>query len=119
MHIRTRIIICLLLVISIATVVAAQLGVVTDGSGSAIAGAMVQLANAATGFSRTEVTGKDGRYQSRNLPLGNYTVTVQQAGFRTEERSGITLSVASQVAVNVQMSVGSALHCAERNPYSV
>jgi hypothetical protein len=67
---------------------------------------MVQIASPATGFMRTETTDKDGRYQSQNLPLGSYKVTVQQAGFRTEERSGITLSVASQVTVNVQMSVG-------------
>ena len=81
-------------------------GVVTDATGAVVSGAMVQVQNLDTGFSRTEQTDKEGRYLSQNLPLGAYKVTVQQAGFRTEERRGITLSVGSEVAVNVQLAVG-------------
>src|SRR6266849_3410450 len=82
------------------------LGLVTDATGAIIAGATVQIQNADTGFSRTEQTDREGRYLAQNLPLGSYSVTVQREGFRTEERKGMTLSVGSEVSVNVQLSVG-------------
>src|SRR5882672_11722020 len=64
------------------------LGRVTDSTGAVVPGATVQLQNVDTGFSRTEQTDSGGRYLSRNLPLGTYTVTVQQPGFRTSVQSG-------------------------------
>jgi carboxypeptidase family protein len=87
-------------------VTGALLGRVTDTTGAVVPGAKVQIQNVETGFSRSEQTDTEGRYLSRNLPLGSYTVTVQQAGFRTEVRSGIVLTVASEVTVNVELSVG-------------
>ena len=56
------------------------LGRVTDTSGSLLAGAMVQIRNVDTGFTQTAQTDSEGRYLNRNLPLGAYSVTVQQAG---------------------------------------
>src|SRR5712691_1711743 len=82
------------------------LGSVTDATGAVLAGATIQIQNLDTGFSRTEQTDREGRYIGRSLPLGAYSVTVQQQGFRTEERRGITLTVASEVTVNVELSVG-------------
>src|SRR5258708_4766057 len=87
-------------------VTGAILGRVTDTTGAVVPGAMVQLQNVETGFSRTEQTDSGGRYLARNLPLGAYSVTVQQAGFRSEVRSGISLSVASEVTVNIELAVG-------------
>ncbi len=40
------------------------------------------------------------------LPLGSYSVTAQQAGFRTEVRHGIILTVGGQAVVNLELSVG-------------
>jgi carboxypeptidase family protein/TonB-dependent receptor-like protein len=82
------------------------LGRVTDTTGAVMPGATVQIQNVDTGFSRTEQTDSEGRYLSRNLPLGSYSVTVQQAGFRTEVRRGIVLTVASEVVVNLELAVG-------------
>ena len=87
-------------------VTGAILGRVTDTTGAVVPGATVQIQNVETGFSRTEQTDSGGRYLARNLPLGTYTVTVQQAGFRTEVRSGIALTVASEMTVNVELAVG-------------
>jgi carboxypeptidase family protein len=87
-------------------VTGAILGRVTDTTGAVLPGATVQIQNVETGFARTEQTDSEGRYLSRNLPLGSYSVTVQQAGFRTEERRGIVLTVASEVTVNVELAVG-------------
>ncbi|OFV99113.1 MAG: hypothetical protein A3H28_15185 [Acidobacteria bacterium RIFCSPLOWO2_02_FULL_61_28] len=82
-------------------------GRVTDNTGAVIPGATVQVQNVETGLARNTTSDAAGRYEVRNLPPGSYTVTVQQTGFRTEVRSGITLSVGSEVAMNVELSVGS------------
>ena len=76
-------------------------GRVTDNTGAVIPGATVQVQNVETGLARNTTSDAAGRYEVRNLPPGSYTVTVQQTGFRTEVRSGITLSVGSEVAMNV------------------
>jgi carboxypeptidase family protein len=87
-------------------VTGAILGRVTDTTGAVVPGATVQIQNSDTGLSRTEQTDSGGRYLSRNLPLGSYSVTVQQAGFQTQVRSGIVLSVASELVVNMELAVG-------------
>jgi carboxypeptidase family protein len=66
-------------------VTGAILGRVTDSTGAVVPGAMVQIQNVDTGFSQSVQTDSGGRYLSRNLPLGNYSVTVQQAGFQTQK----------------------------------
>src|SRR6266478_1905958 len=55
------------------------LGRVTDATGAVVPSATVQIQNVETGFSRAEQTDSGGRYLSRNLPLGMYSITVQQA----------------------------------------
>jgi carboxypeptidase family protein/TonB-dependent receptor-like protein len=87
-------------------VTGAILGRVTDTTGAVVPGATVQIQNADTGFSQTAQSDSEGRYLVRNLPLGSYTVTVQQAGFQSQVRRGISLSVGSEVAVNVELAVG-------------
>ena len=81
-------------------------GRVTDATGASVPGASVQMQNTATGFSRTEQTDSAGRYAAGELPLGPYTITIQHAGFRTEARQGITLTVASELAINITLVVG-------------
>ncbi|OFV95597.1 MAG: hypothetical protein A3H28_00055 [Acidobacteria bacterium RIFCSPLOWO2_02_FULL_61_28] len=81
-------------------------GRITDTSGAVIPGATMQVQNVETGLSRSVQSDAGGRYVVRNLPVGSYTVTVQQSGFQTVVRSGITLTVGSEVTVNVELNVG-------------
>jgi carboxypeptidase family protein/TonB-dependent receptor-like protein len=81
-------------------------GRVTDATGAVVPGASVQVQNTETGLFRSIQTDSGGRYEARNLPPGSYTVTAQQAGFRTEVRRGTTLTVGSEVAVNMELTVG-------------
>ena len=81
-------------------------GRVTDNTGAVIPGATIQVQNVETGLVRNTTSNAAGRYEARNLPPGSYRVTVQQSGFRTEVRSGITLSVGSETVVNLELSVG-------------
>ena len=81
-------------------------GRVTDSTGAVIPGATIQIQNLDTGLSRSAETDSAGRYVTRNLPLGSYSVTAQQEGFQKQVRSGITLNVGSEAVVNLELSVG-------------
>jgi len=68
-------------------------GMVTDPSGSVIAGAKVAAKNINTGLQREATTGQDGAYFLAELPAGEYTVSAEWVG----------LSPSTQ---NVQVNVG-------------
>ena len=50
--------------------------------GSANLGATVTIKNVDTGLIRTVTTSEDGSYSAPELPIGNYSVTVEKAGFK-------------------------------------
>lgn len=81
-------------------------GTVSDASGSAVPNAQISIKNTATGQERVLTTDVDGFYSSPNLLPGQYVVTVTAAGFSTEVRPGITLTVGGQQLLNVTMKVG-------------
>src|SRR5215471_1477239 len=60
-------------------------GTISDPSKGVIAQATVTATNEATGISRTVKTNADGDYVIPLLPPGNYTVTVEAAGFKTQK----------------------------------
>lgn len=81
-------------------------GVVQDETGAVVPGASITVRNVETGISRTLMTGPEGRYQALNLNPGSYEVAGQSAGFQTEIRSGITLTIGRAAVVNFTMRVG-------------
>ena len=44
--------------------------------------------NAATGLHRATTTNETGYHSLRDLPIGSYTINVEQQGFRTYLREG-------------------------------
>jgi Carboxypeptidase regulatory-like domain len=81
-------------------------GTVTDPSHSAIPNAKVSITNLATGVTRDVTTNADGLYSAPNLAPGNYQVTVTASGFSTLVRSGITLTVGAEQALDLTLQVG-------------
>ncbi|HXE31677.1 MAG TPA: carboxypeptidase regulatory-like domain-containing protein, partial [Terriglobales bacterium] len=81
-------------------------GTVTDAGGGAVPGAAVLAIEAATGFAHATATGQHGEYVLANLPPGAYALQVSKAGFTAYKQTGITLQVASNPTVNVQLKVG-------------
>jgi hypothetical protein len=81
-------------------------GIVQDQSGAAVAGVEVTIRNVDTGISRTLTSDAGGRYTAPDLPLGNYEVQGQHAGFQTEVRSGINITVGREALVNLSLKVG-------------
>lgn len=82
------------------------LGTVTDPEGAVIAGASVTAHNVDTGLERTTQTSADGSYAIPELPIGTYTVTVSQSGFRKSVTSGLKVDVASEKRVDVALKAG-------------
>ena len=97
--------------------VAASLqGAVQDRTGASVLGARIEVTNTSTGVSTRAVTDASGRFVFASLPPGGpYKVSVEANGFKTEERTGINLSVNQVVDINVPLQVGEAAQKVEVN----
>ncbi|MGB9204878.1 MAG: TonB-dependent receptor, partial [Terriglobales bacterium] len=82
------------------------LGTVTDPSGAVVAGATVKVKNLGTGLERTTVTSSDGSYSVPELPIGSYSVTVTQTGFKTFVTTGVAVDVATERRVDAALKTG-------------
>jgi Carboxypeptidase regulatory-like domain/TonB dependent receptor-like, beta-barrel len=78
-------------------------GRVTDETGGALPGVTVTATNNATGFSRSTVTGADGAYSLPSLPVGNYTVLADLAGFASVSTKNVDVFVATDRPLNVTL----------------
>ena len=98
--------------ILIATLGAAQtldtgiLGVVTDQGGAVVGNATVTITQPATGLSRSVTTGPEGNYEVRYLTPGEYTVSIQAPGFKTERRTGIVLQISQLARIDFSLQIG-------------
>jgi hypothetical protein len=82
------------------------LGSVTDASGSSVPGATVTIKNVDTGLARTVTTSDDGSYSAPELPIGNYTVTVEKAGFKIGVATGTRVDVSTERRVDFTLQPG-------------
>jgi hypothetical protein len=60
-------------------------GLVTDPKDAVIVGAHVTAVSAAQGFSRDTLTDRSGLYVLPDLPAGDYSLRIEQAGFAASE----------------------------------
>jgi hypothetical protein len=88
-------------------------GTVTDKSGGAIVGAKVTLTNAAQGFVRTSTTNGTGAYEFIAIPPGDYSITIEAAGFRKYEHTGLQLLVNAPATENATLQVGASTETVE------
>src|SRR5215469_1053427 len=89
-----------------AGVTASISGTITDPSGGAVAGASVSATNVDTGVAATLTTNGLGFYSFQSLPLGKYTVEVQQTGFKTTRRIDVVLQVNDALVIDFALQVG-------------
>ncbi len=83
-------------------------GTVTDPSGAAISGAVIQISNPATGFKRETKVAESGLYRFTLLPLGTYDLLGQAVGFADARRSGVTVNAGATVTVNISLQIAGA-----------
>src|SRR5258708_21619844 len=83
-------------------------GTITDPSGAAVAGAKVTAVDQGTGFARRAISNESGLYSLIRLPVGTYTLTVEQKGFQIAKRTDIALNVGAVATVDVRLAIGAA-----------
>ncbi len=84
---------------------AAITGLVKDGKGEPIIGAVVTVRNESTGFTVSAPTGTDGYYTIREIPLGSpYTVIAKYIGFGDQKKTGYSLHQGDVLRVDFKMT---------------
>src|SRR5229473_3526216 len=79
-------------------------GTVLDPSGAVVAGADVRIVNQDTGaLTRTTKTDPNGSFTVPLLPVGNYTVTVESAGFAEGSFANIAVRVTETTRITAQL----------------
>ncbi|MBI4443400.1 MAG: TonB-dependent receptor [Acidobacteria bacterium] len=81
-------------------------GTVSDATGAVIPGAEISVRNVETGLTRALTSNERGRYAVPQLPPGSYEISASTAGFQTEVRRGITLTIGREAVVDFSLSVG-------------
>ncbi|MGC2193978.1 MAG: TonB-dependent receptor [Terriglobales bacterium] len=80
-------------------------GTVTDPTGAAVPGAVVNAVNTGTNEKATATTNDTGFFRMVNLSPGQYHVTVEASGFKSMERQA-TVSIALVTESNFTLVVG-------------
>jgi hypothetical protein len=81
-------------------------GTVSDAAGAAVPGARVTLVNEGTRFTRTVETNMSGQYVATSVPTGGYTAAVEMQGFQKLVRTGLTLTAADTLTIDLRLQVG-------------
>ena len=88
-------------------------GTVYDPSGAVVPGAKVLITDTDTQAVRTETTDGRGFFVAENLPVGPYSVEVDQPGFRHAEQKGLALVADGHVTADFHLQVGESTQTVE------
>ena len=89
------------------------LGSVTDATGGVVVGAKVTLTEANTNVSHNGQTNDSGNFVFSDVPPGDYSLTVEMAGFKKEQRRNISLLVNTTQRVDIQLQPGNVTETVE------
>lgn len=78
-------------------------GVVVDSSGAVVAGVPVTVSSTETGQARTALSGDGGQFVFSGLPIGEYRLRVEAAGFGRVETAEFLVSVGQVVAQRIEL----------------
>src|SRR3989442_3225275 len=81
-------------------------GVVRDQTGAVIPGAKIQIIRIDTNSTLDLATNEEGLYTAPNLPVGDYRIVVEQAGFAITKREPIQVRTGVQIRVDVTLQTG-------------
>ncbi len=81
-------------------------GTVTDQTNAVVPKAVVTARNASTGLSLQATADEAGYYSIRNLPEGNYDLSVTASGFRSLTQKGVNVLINSTTRADIGLQVG-------------
>jgi hypothetical protein len=81
-------------------------GVVRDAAGLHIPGVTVTATNEGNGQQRVTVSNGEGQYVFPSLLVGTYTIGAELAGFSRSVITGVRLSAAARISVDLALTVG-------------
>lgn len=81
-------------------------GVVTDGQGGVLPGALVIAEHAESGQKIDRITDGSGRFLLPGLRAGAYLLSVELSGFKRAVQRGIVVQVGQRIDLNVILEVG-------------
>lgn len=96
-------------------------GTVADPTGAVLSGAKLTATNAGTGIVYSTTSDSSGSFVFLQLPIGDYTLKVEQTGFKAYQASGIHLNLNQVYNLNVELALGAATEqiVVEANPVQV
>ena len=77
------------------------LGNVSDPTGAVLGGVSVKLTNEQTGVVQSTQTDKAGHYEFPAVPVGNYRLEYEQAGFKKAIKKDLTLLVNQVITMHM------------------
>ncbi len=81
-------------------------GLISDQTGAAVSGAKINAKHTATSEEFQTTTDAQGAFVFPSMPLGQFSVTIEAAGFKRLEAQNVTLEVGTPAKLNVAMEVG-------------
>src|SRR5581483_1742017 len=95
-------------------------GTVLDAQSAVIPGATVSAQETLQKFVFTTKTDEVGRFVFSQVPPGNYTIKIEQPGFKTMEQAGVVLNANDKLALgNLKLEVGQTTESVEVSASSV
>lgn len=79
---------------------------VVDNSDAVVAGASIKVTNNGTGLVRTGTANERGEMTIPYLPVGQYSISAQAAGFKQTTISQVALQVDQTAAIRITLEVG-------------
>ncbi len=83
-------------------------GTVTDQTGAAIANAKVTVTSTATDLNLSATTNASGNYTVKEIPPGQYKLTVEASGFKTFTDNGVTANAGTIAHIDGKLTIGKA-----------
>src|SRR5713101_911995 len=89
-------------------------GTVSDQQGARVRGAQIEVRNIGTNAVFRAASSDQGYFSTPSLPVGEYTITAEMAGFKKEVRRGLTLQVDQKAEVNfITLQIGTVAETVE------
>lgn len=84
----------------------AILGRVADGTGAVVPGVAIRATNASTNVTTAAASNSEGNYELPYLLPGVYTITAEQAGFKSFRRNGVEVRIGERISIPIQLQIG-------------